>query len=113
MSAGLKRQFARHGKRMATIWRLILCIIPLALTPLLALLIAEGHLNFGGGEKDLLLLIPWIIWSLIYAIIFIILWAKRKNLKNIVYLAAGGSTGMMILIWIGLYIFSIAELGIK
>ena len=87
--------------------------MPLALTPLVALLIAEGYLNFGGGEKDLLLLIPWILWSLFYAIIFIILWVKRKNMIKSIYFAAGGSTGLMILIWAGLFIFSVAQLGIK
>jgi len=40
------------------IFRLILSIVPLALTPLLGFLIAEGYLNFGGGEKDLFLLVP-------------------------------------------------------
>ena len=34
--------------------RLILSIVPLALTTPLGYLIAEGYLNFGGGEKDLL-----------------------------------------------------------
>ena len=38
------------------IFRLILSIVPLALTPLLGFFIAEGYLNFGGGEKDLFLL---------------------------------------------------------
>ena len=92
---------------------MFLCIIPLALTPPLAFLLAEGYLDFGGGEKDLLLLLPWTVWSLFYTFIFIILWVKRKNVIRSVYYAAGGSTGLMILIWIGLYIFSFAQLGIK
>jgi hypothetical protein len=32
--------------------RLFLSIAPLSMTPLWGYLIAEGYLNFGGGEKD-------------------------------------------------------------
>lgn len=46
--------------------KLVLCMLPLALTPIWGYLISDGYLNFGGGEKDLLLLLPWLIWSFIY-----------------------------------------------
>lgn len=76
------------------------------MTPLLALLIAEGYFRFGGGEKDLLLLMPWILWSVIYAAIFVVQWINRTKLMKSVFHASGGATGLMILLWIGLYIFS-------
>ena len=98
---------------MVALWRFLLGIVPLGLTPLLALLIAEGYLNFGGGEKDLLLLIPWIIWSLIYMIIYVVQWIKKAKIIKSIYFAAGGATGLMILLWVGLYIFSASQLGIK
>ena len=98
---------------MGTFWRFIFCIVPLGITPLLAFLIAEGYLNFGGGEKDLLLLIPWILWSILYAIIYIVQWIKKAKTIKGIYLAAGGATGLLILLWIGIYIFSASQLGIK
>ena len=98
---------------MAIFWRLTLCIAPLALTPVLALLIAEGYLDFGGGEKDLLLLFPWILWSLSYLIFSVILWIKRKSILISACYAAGGSMGLMILLWVGLYVLSVTQLGMK
>ena len=98
---------------MAIFWRLALCIAPLAVTPVLALLIAEGYLDFGGGEKDLLLLFPWILWSLSYLIFSVILWIKRKSILISACYAAVGSMGLMILLWVGLYVFSVTQLGMK
>jgi hypothetical protein len=46
----------------------ILALIPLLLTPLLVLALAEGVVDFGGGEKDVLLALPWLIWSIVFAL---------------------------------------------
>ena len=64
------------------IFRLILSIVPLALTPLLGFFIAEGYLNFGGGEKDLFLLIPWMVWSVVYFVLFLILWRRKFSITK-------------------------------
>ena len=81
------------------IFRLILCIVPLALTPLLGFLIAEGYLNFGGGEKDLFLLILWMVWSLVYFVLFLILWRRKFSIKKGCDYAAVGATGALALIY--------------
>ena len=57
-----KKPTGYKGRLMSVLTKLILCIIPLLMTPVWGYLIADGHLDFGGGEKDLLLLIPWMIW---------------------------------------------------
>lgn len=75
------------------------------LTPIWGYLIADGYLNFGGGEKDLFLLIPWIIWAFIYLLIFIIAWIKRRNTKVIVLYSVGGATGILALAWVILFIW--------
>ena len=98
---------------MVALWRFLLGIAPLGFTPLLAFLIAEGHLNFGGGEKDLLLLIPWTLWAIIYSIIYVVQWIRKANIIRGVYISAVGATGLIVLLWIGLYIFSASQLGIK
>jgi len=86
--------------------RITLCILPLALTPLWAFLISDGYLNFGGGEKDLLLLIPWLIWSVIYMIIFVVSWIKKLSIKKGLTHSAGSSTVILVLIWLVMFAWS-------
>ena len=93
--------------------RLSLCLFPSALTPIWAYLIAEGYLNFGGGEKDLLLLIPWIIWSLLYFIIFVVSWLKRLPVKRAIAYSAGGATFTLVLVWLVMFVWSSGLLGIS
>ncbi len=81
------------------IFRLILSIVPLALTPLLGFLIAEGYLNLGGGEKDLFLLIPWMVWSVVYFVLFLILWRRKFSITKGCDYAAVGATGALALIY--------------
>ncbi|MFB3142004.1 MAG: hypothetical protein ACE1Z2_04255 [Acidobacteriota bacterium] len=81
------------------IFRLILSIVPLALTPLLGFFIAEGYLNFGGAEKDLFLLIPWMVWSLVYFVLFLILWRRKFSITKGCDYAAVGATGALALIY--------------
>lgn len=92
--------------------KLTLCFTPILLTPLWGYLIADGYLNFGGGEKDLFLLIPWVVWAFIYLLIFIVAWVKRKETKRIVLYAVCGATGILGLAWIALFIWANATLGI-
>jgi hypothetical protein len=47
------------------------------LTPVLVQLIATGRLDLGGGEKDLVWVIPWFLWSLIFAVTSLFLWHRR------------------------------------
>lgn len=85
--------------------RILLSIAPLALTPIWGYLIAEGYLNFGSGEKDLLLLIPWIYWSFIYLIVYIVFWLKKSSIiKTLVWSVCGATavvflTGLALLVW--------------
>ncbi len=46
----------------------VLATVPLLVAPLLLYGLAEGILDFGGGEKDIILIFPWITWSVIFAI---------------------------------------------
>ncbi len=95
------------------IFRLILSIVPLALTPLLGFLIAEGYLNFGGGEKDLLLLIPWMVWSVVYFVLFLIFWKRKFSIQKGLGYAAGGATGALALIYVVMLIWFGAILGVS
>ncbi len=91
--------------------RLILSIAPLAVTPLLSFLIAGGYMNFGGGEKDLFLLIPWIVWSLVYFVLFLIFWRRKLALPRGCGYAAAGATGALVLIYVVMLIWVGGVLG--
>ena len=85
--------------------KFILCLFPLLLTPIWGYLIADGYLNFGGGEKDLFLLVPWMTWAFIYFLIFIITWIMHKTTKVIVFYSVGGATVLLILTWVVLFVW--------
>ncbi|MEW6076642.1 MAG: hypothetical protein AB1724_02390 [Thermodesulfobacteriota bacterium] len=86
--------------------KLVLCLLPAALTPLWGFLIADGYLNFGSGDKDLFLLVPWSLWALLYTIIFIAAWIKRKNTGTIVLYSSVGAAGILATAWLALFIWA-------
>jgi hypothetical protein len=61
---------------MPTLLRCVVALLPLAVTPILLQLIAEGRLDLGGGEKDLVVLFPWVLWSLLFAGSSFFLWYR-------------------------------------
>ncbi len=93
--------------------KLLLCMLPPALTPLWAYLIAESYLNFGGGCKDLVLLLPWALWSALYSLAFIVGWIKRLPTLRILAWSVGTATGLIILVWVIMVIWYSPYLGMK
>jgi hypothetical protein len=82
------------------------------MTPIWGYLIADGCVNFGGGEKDLILLISWTIWSFLYLLIFIIAWIRRKNTKVILLYSVVGATGGLAIAWVVLFMWFKGILGV-
>lgn len=93
--------------------RLGLGLLPLALTPVMGFLLAEGYVNLGAGCKDLLALIPWLIWALAFFICSMFLWRKGASLLRAALYAAAGATGIMVLLLIILLVTQAGFLGIK
>lgn len=85
--------------------RLLVCVLPLLLTPLWAYLIADGYLDFGGGEKDLILLLPWLLWSALFAIAGTIAWFRRQSVAGMVKRGLGWATGCLLGIWVTVLLF--------
>jgi hypothetical protein len=73
-----------------------LAAAPLLLTLLFGWLVMEGNLNLGGGEKDVFLLFPLLLWSLVYLCCFLLLWWRRSALGRTVALSAAIATGLVI-----------------
>lgn len=98
---------------MSVLFRWVLALIPLGLTPVLGLLVAEGHLNFGGGEKDLVLLIPWLLWSLSYCVFQLLFWQRRLPLGRGLSYALFGATGVIALAYLVALIWFSEIIGIQ
>lgn len=93
--------------------RLGLSLLPLGLTPLMVHLIGHGYLNFGGGCKDVVIIIPWMLWSLIYLIISLVCWRKQWSIAKAMAYSVSGATGMLVLLFLVLLVGSSAWLGLK
>lgn len=91
--------------------RLGVSVLPLLLTPLWGYLIADGYLNFGGGEKDVLLLIPWLVWSTFYLVISVVCWVKRVSISRGLAYATVGAFALLTLAWLGLLVWPGALFG--
>ncbi len=90
--------------------RVLAALLPFACTPVLGYLLTEGYLNLGGGEKDILLVLPWGFFSLIYGCSCFFLWHRRwplgRSILSSIIVAIAG------LIVAGLALALIGQLGI-
>ena len=91
---------------MYALLKLFLAIVPLLLTLLLAWLTMEGRLNFGGGEKDLFIAVPLLLWSLVYLCCYLTLWWRRSSTARLVAVSSGVATGVVAVAWAVLFVFS-------
>lgn len=73
-------------------------LAPLIATPVLVKAIADGSLNFGGGEKDIVLVIPWMIWSIAFAVFALVNWRRHIGLRQSLVRAVAWATGGMMLL---------------
>ena len=87
--------------------KIAICLLPLALTPLWGFLISEGYLNLGGGCKDIILLIPWLLWSLVYSVFFIVLWIRGRPFGQLIAYSVAGASGVIVLVWIIMLFFPV------
>ena len=86
--------------------RLLIAVAPLLASLLFAWLVMEGNLNFGGGEKDIFLTVPLLIWSGIFLLSELTLWLQGFVVRRSVTVSAGLATGLTALAWVALFIFS-------
>ena len=82
----------------------LLLLLPLALTPLWGYLLTEGIINLGGGEKDLLVLIPYVLWCLLYLVAGFFL--RKHSTRKMLFLALLYSFSIILVIWLGVLEYS-------
>ena len=85
----------------------LLASVPLLFTPVLFYVLAEGVLNLGGGEKDILLIIPWFIGSVVFAISAYILIAKGRAVSDWLRYSLGISVLVLVVLFFLAYIVSL------
>lgn len=54
-------------------------IWPLVIFPFIIWLNLIGHLNFGAGDKDILLAVPMLIYSVVYVVCYFILIRRKQK----------------------------------
>ena len=86
--------------------KLGLCLLPLALVPAFFFATAEGLLNFGGGEKDIILVFPFAVWAILYAISFAVMWMRGKRARACLVRGAIVATIPLVIGWLGLLIWA-------
>jgi len=77
----------------------------IALTPVLFYALAGGVLNLGGGEKDILFVVPWLLRALVFAGSCWILWFRGHALGAGLWRAAlAGLAGLIAaaIVWVSL-----------
>ena len=73
---------------------------PLLLTPLFGFLLAEGFVNLGGGEKDIIWAFIWAAWSIIFAISSLILIWRNWAIDKWMFRSALVATAGLVVMWI-------------
>lgn len=86
-----------EGKRnaMAVAVRLLVAVAPCLMTLLFAWLVT-GPLSLGGGEKDILLVIPLLFWSLLFCGSQLVLWWRSVGMGRSIAISAGVATVLVI-----------------
>jgi hypothetical protein len=75
-------------RRSSPFLRLGVAFAPLALCFALAWAVTTGPLGFGGGEKDIFLVLPLAALSLLFASVSMVMWALRAPLAKACKVAA-------------------------
>ena len=83
--------------------RLLVAVVPFLVTFLFAWLVS-GQLSLGGGEKDLFLVIPLLLWSALFLCCYLLLWWRRFAFGRSVVVSAGFATALVVIAFIFLAI---------
>lgn len=80
-----------------------LALVPLALTPLWVGLLGAGWIDLGGGDKDVLLALPWAAGSLVFAVCAGALIRRGWPLRRWLWCSTGITLGVLSIGWLVLF----------
>jgi hypothetical protein len=93
----------------AWIVRVLVAVLPFLATILFTFLTMEGYLSFGGGEKDIFLSVPLLLWSLIFLVSSLIAWWRKSTLRRAAAISAIVATAVVVLIWVSLLAYVLKQ----
>ena len=67
---------------MSSTNKVIALLIPVIVIPLIGFLIAEDYLSLGAGDKDIAMLIPLVIWVVLFLVFGFFQWKKQHEYKE-------------------------------
>lgn len=80
--------------------RLLALGAPFLFTALFGWLLMEGHIDFGGGDKDIFLMVPLLLWSLAYFLGYALFWWRRVAPGRAVAFSSTLATGVLAVAWV-------------
>lgn len=87
--------------------KICLLLLPTLLTPVWGYFLADGTINLGGGDKDIFVLIPYLLWSVLYlvsGVFFLKCSIRRMTGEALLY-----SLGIMLALWAGIFIYDLVQ----
>jgi hypothetical protein len=66
-------------------------------------MVSYGYIDLDGGNKDMLVLFPWILWSVLFFIIGLIHWKKLADNFLLFSSSFIWSSVIMLFLWLGLF----------
>jgi hypothetical protein len=63
---------------------------------------AEGYLNFGGGEKDIVLVLPLALLALIYSVCCLVMWWRGRPLAQCIRRSLAIAFATVLVLWLAL-----------
>ena len=98
------------GHMLDGVLRIVITLAPLALVPILVTVIADGRLDLGGGEKDLVWVIVWCVWSVFFAISSFVLWRRGWSIGR--SLGRSILVGLVGLVLAAMFLALVGQLGV-
>jgi len=92
---------------MATGPRILVLTLPLLASAGLGYLLAEGYLDLGGGEKDIVIALPLVLLSLLFIVCGLFTWRSRLSLAAWAWRALKVSLLTLLGVWLLLWGWSV------
>ena len=91
--------------------RSLTALAPLAATLLLSFLTMEGYVNFGGGDKDILVAIPLLLFSVLFLLSCLIAWWRGLPPGRAARVSALASAAVVVVAWLALFVAVMLQFG--
>lgn len=85
-----------------------IAITPLLLTPLVFYTLTEGKLNLGGGEKDILWMIPWVVWGALFPASALVFMIRNRGILSWLGYSLAASLFIMAMLFTVTYVLSVS-----